>query len=191
MLPSEYVGPKTTVLVLDAAVCSTPRTDRTRKMHSVGIFLIENGAEEHLRSRCTAWYARCPHHVDFRVLEPHQNLRCHNRPPARLRRRHAGHTRSPRSRQPHRRWMAALKALMLAVIRLPARLLSAEREFDETSRRDGTCLVITDPAPTPDARRPCTPARPSWALSLFTRRRGFSMFIHVAVFETPRASSAV
>ena len=37
-----------------------------------------------------------------------------------------------------------LKALIIAIIPLPARLLSAEREFDETSQRDGTCLVFTD-----------------------------------------------
>ena len=75
----------THVLVWDVAVCSTPRKDRTRRMHSVGTFLIENGAEEHLRPRCTAWCARCPHLGPHHVLELHQDLRCHIRRPLRHR----------------------------------------------------------------------------------------------------------
>ena len=113
-------------------------------MATQNALLLKNGAQEHQGSRVHSRYDRPPTHVaqlDLRAEAFHLLAHMFD---GGDRRRHAGHSRSPRSRQLHRRWMAALKALIIAIIPLPARLLSAEREFDETSQRDGTCLVITD-----------------------------------------------
>ena len=113
-------------------------------MATQNALLLKNGAQEHQGSRVHSRYDRQPTHVaqlDLRAEAFHLLAQMFD---GGDRRRHAGHSRSPRSRQLHRRWMAALKALIIAIIPLPARLLSAEREFDETSWRDGTCLVITD-----------------------------------------------
>ena len=78
-------------------MCNSPNSTRPLKMHSVWTFLKDNGAKKHLRPRCTAWYTRCPHLGPHHVLELHQDLRCHNRLPARLRADCASDGRFPKS----------------------------------------------------------------------------------------------